>query len=123
MTNRRVALRRITSVAVLTSEPEHFQQHDEWQARAFIDDSDTHVTAHARCLDLPPLHTNRQSCPEHSPTGGDENPNAWAITFKNTLPSQGMQANVFVVCQHSSSTGGSESHQVTIKYSVLGRSR
>jgi hypothetical protein len=26
----------ITSVAVLTSEPEHFQQHDERRARAFI---------------------------------------------------------------------------------------
>jgi hypothetical protein len=35
MTNRRVALRMIKSVAVLTSEPEHFQQHDEWHARAF----------------------------------------------------------------------------------------
>ena len=47
----------IDDLAVLRSEPGHFQNHDEWQVSAVIDNPDLHVFAVARCLDLPPAHT------------------------------------------------------------------
>jgi hypothetical protein len=47
----------IDDLAVLSSEPGHFQNHDEWQVSAIIDNPGLQVFAIARCLDLPPAHT------------------------------------------------------------------
>jgi hypothetical protein len=46
----------IDDLAVLASEPGHFQDHDEWKATAMMDNPDLRLHAFARCLDLPPAH-------------------------------------------------------------------
>ena len=47
----------IDDLAILASEPGHFQNHDEWQVKAMMDNATLRLHAVARCLDLPPAHT------------------------------------------------------------------
>jgi hypothetical protein len=46
----------IDDLAMLASEPGHFQNHDEWRVEAMMDNEDLSLHAVARCLDLPPAH-------------------------------------------------------------------
>ena len=47
----------IDDLAMLASEPGHFQNHDEWKVEAMMDNADLRLHAVARCLDLTPAHT------------------------------------------------------------------
>lgn len=46
----------IDDLAILASEPGHFQNHDEWRVEAMMDNASLRLHAVARCLDLPPAH-------------------------------------------------------------------
>jgi hypothetical protein len=46
-----------SDIAVSRSEPGEFQGRQEWAVTAFIDTVDVNLAAYAKCLDLPPAHT------------------------------------------------------------------
>ena len=46
-----------SDLAPLSSEPDKFGDQEAWTAAAWIDTVDINLSANARCLDLPPAHT------------------------------------------------------------------